>query len=85
MGRIEEPWEPFDIELLIEGQWERLLVVPDREALKYELFDQETSIGTVWPEETAEGSVWCAEGLIAKELVAQAGEQIDQYYLNKPE
>ncbi|MCX2451777.1 hypothetical protein OQX61_10945 [Pedobacter sp. PLR] len=85
MGKIEEPWEPFDIQVLIEGQWERLLVIPDREDLRYELFDQETSIGQVWPEETAQGKVWCAEGLIAKELVDQVGEQIDQYYLNKPE
>lgn len=85
MGKIEEPWEPFDIQVLIEGQWERLLVIPDREDLRYELFDQETSIGQVWPEDTAQGKVWCAEGLIAKELVDQVGEQIDQYYLNKPE
>ncbi|MBC8984833.1 hypothetical protein H9X96_03485 [Pedobacter sp. N36a] len=85
MGKVEEPWEPFDIQVLIEGQWERLLVIPDREEPKYELFDQQTSVGQVWPEQTAQGRVWCAEGLIAKELADQAGEQIDQYYLNKPE
>lgn len=85
MGKVEEPWEPFDIQVLIEGQWERLLVIPDREELKYELFDEQTSIGMVWPDETSQGRFWCAEGLIAKELVDQVAEQIDQYYLNKPE
>lgn len=85
MGKVEEPWEPFDIQVLIEGQWERLLVIPDREEPKYELFDEQTSIGMVWPDQTPQGRLWCAEGLIAKELVDQVAEQIDQYYLNKPE
>ncbi|WP_316747408.1 hypothetical protein [Pedobacter gandavensis] len=85
MGKIEEPGEPFDIQVLIEGQWERLLVIPDLDASKYGLFDQETAIGQVWPEETGLGRIWCAEGLVARSLVAQVGEQIDQYYLNKPE
>ncbi|TDQ11776.1 hypothetical protein [Pedobacter metabolipauper] len=84
MSKIEEPWEPFNIELSIEGKPERLLVIPDREEPKYELFDQHTSIGTVWTETGKQGRFWCGEGLIVKELLDLIGEQIDTYTENKP-
>lgn len=77
MGKISESWEPFEIEVTIEGNPEKLLVIPDREETKYELFDQYTSIGTVWPDENKQGRIWCGEGLVARELLDQIGEQID--------
>jgi hypothetical protein len=84
MGRIEEPWEPFEIKVTIEGTPEKLLVIPDREEPKYEIFDQHTSIGTVWPEQGKQGKIWCGEGLVVKELLVQIGEQVDDYLVNKP-
>lgn len=74
MGKIAEPWEPFEIQVSIEGNMEKLLVVPDREEPRYEIFDQHTSIGTTWKDQDQ----WCAEGMIARELLDQIGEQIDE-------
>jgi len=85
MGKIEEPWEPFEIQVMIEGNTEKLLVIPDREEPgKYGVFDQHTAIGTVWPEQARQGRIWCGEGLMVKELLQQIGEQIDDYLQNKP-
>lgn len=78
MSKIAEPWEPFEIQVLIEGQMEKILVVPDRDEAKYQLFDDLTSLGSVWSEQKASGMVWCAEGMIARELLDQVGEQIEQ-------
>lgn len=74
MGKIAEPWEPFEIQVSIEGNMEKLLVVPDREESRYEIFDQHTSIGTAWKDQDQ----WCAEGMIARELLDQIGVQIDE-------
>ena len=79
MGKIAEPWEPFEIWITIEGNKEKFLVVPDREEPRYEVFDDHTSVGTVWTEQKDTNKIWCAEGAIAKELVDQIGEQIDSY------
>ncbi|MBB5636852.1 hypothetical protein HDE68_002765 [Pedobacter cryoconitis] len=84
MGNIEEPWEPFEIQVLIEGNNERLLVIPDMDEPKYEIFDEHTSIGTVWVENQKQARNWCGEGLVVKELLARIGEQIDDYLNNKP-
>lgn len=84
MGKVEEPWEPFEIDVMIEGQPESLLVVPDREEPKYEIFDQYTSIGTVWADQGKFGTVWCGEGLVVKELLDQIGQLIEDYVNNKP-
>lgn len=85
MGKIEEPWEPFNIQVMIEGKSEKLLVIPDREEPdKYELFDQYISIGTAWIEQGKQGKVWCGEGLMVKELLPAIGTQIDDYLQNKP-
>ncbi len=84
MKRVEEPWEPFEIVVMIEGESETLLVVPDREEPKYEIFDQFTSIGRVWSDQGRLGKFWCGEGLIVKELLDQIGESIDNYLNNKP-
>lgn len=84
MGRVEEPWEPFEIQVMIEGLPEKLLVIPDREEPKYEIFDQYTSIGTVWSDQGKLGKIWCGEGLVVKELLGQIGELIDDYLNNKP-
>lgn len=84
MGKIEEPWEPFNIQLTIEGNTEQLLVVPDQDGLKYEIFDQHTSIGTVWQVKQEQEKIWCGEGLIVRELIVQIGEQMDDYLDNKP-
>lgn len=78
MAKISEPWEPFDIQVVIEGKMEKILVIPDREEAKYELFDDHTSIGNVWTELKGTATVWCAEGMIARELLDQIGEQIEQ-------
>lgn len=78
MTRVAEPWEPFDIEVLIEGKTEKILVIPDPDEAKYQLFDDHTPIGNVWTEQRGTDTVWCAEGMIARELLEQAGEQIEQ-------
>lgn len=78
MSKIAEPWEPFEIQVLIEGQMEKILVVPDQDEAKYQLFDDLTSLGSVWSEQKGSGLVWCAEGMIARELLDQVGEQIEQ-------
>lgn len=82
MSKIEEPWEPFNIQVTIEGNTEQLLVIPDSDEPTYEIFDQHTSIGTVWQDPQA--GIWCGEGLIVRELMVQIGEQIDDYLNNKP-
>lgn len=79
MGKIAEPWEPFDIQVSIEGNMEKLLVVPDREEPKYSLFDDNTAIGTVWTTVGTQGRVWCGEGAVVLELLDQIGVQIDVY------
>jgi hypothetical protein len=38
MGKIAEQWEPFEIQVTIEGETKSLLVVPDREEPKYQIF-----------------------------------------------
>jgi hypothetical protein len=78
MSKIAEPWEPFEIQVLIEGKMEKILVVPDRDEAKYQLFDDRTSLGIVWSEQKGPGMTWCAEGMIARELLDQVGEQIEQ-------
>ena len=79
MGKITEPWEPFEIWVTIEGNKEKFLVIPDREEPKYEIFDDYTSVGTVWSEKSDSNKTWFAEGAIARELLDQIGEQIDSY------
>ena len=81
MEKIEAP---FEIQVVIEGNSEKLLVIPEREEPdKYELFDQYTPIGTVWKEEGKQGRVWCGEGLVVRELLIEIGEQIDDYVQSK--
>lgn len=79
MGKIAEPWEPFEIWVTIEGNKEKFLAIPDREEPRYEVFDDHTSVGTVWSEKNDSNTIWCAEGAIARELLDQIGEQIDSY------
>ena len=38
MGKIAEQSEPFEIQVTIEGETKSLLVVPDREDPKYQIF-----------------------------------------------
>ena len=64
---------------MIEGNMENLLVIPDDDRKKFTVFDGVTSIGTVWPESTDSGNIWCADGLMARELLDQIGEQIDTF------
>jgi hypothetical protein len=85
MGKIEEEWEPFEIQVNIEGQLRPLLVVPDREEPKYEVFDEHTSLGVMWREIADAGEIWCGEGVVVKALLATMGEQIEDYLANKPE
>jgi hypothetical protein len=84
MGKIEEEWEPFEIQVTIEGETKSLLVVPDREEPKYEIFDQYTSLGTIWQETDKTGKIWCGEGLVVTELLTQLGTQVEDYLNNKP-
>ena len=84
MGKIEEEWEPFEIQVTIEGETKSLLVVPDREDPKYEIFDQYTSLGTIWQETDKTGKIWCGEGLVVNELLTQLGTQVEDYLNNKP-
>nr|WP_068891959.1 hypothetical protein [Pedobacter panaciterrae] len=85
MGKIEEPGEPFGIQVIIEGNSEKLLIIPNPdEPNKYEVFDEYTSIGTVWSDQGKQGRIWCGEGFVVKELLQQIGEQINDYLQNKP-
>ncbi|MBB5437975.1 hypothetical protein HDC92_001649 [Pedobacter sp. AK017] len=84
MGKIAEEWEPFEIQVTIEGEIKSLLVVPAREELKYEVFDQLTSLGLIWQEIGKTGKIWCGEGIVVRALVAELGEQVENYLNNKP-
>ena len=84
MGKIAKEWEPFEIQVTIEGVPKTWLVVPDREEPKYEIFDQHTSLGLIWQEMGKTGKVWCGEGLVVRDLVASLGEQVENYLNNKP-
>ncbi|TCC93150.1 hypothetical protein [Pedobacter hiemivivus] len=84
MGKIEEEWEPFEIQVTIEGETKSLLVVPDREDPKYEIFDEYTSLGTIWQDTDKTGKIWCGEGLVVNELLTQLGTQVEDYLNNKP-
>lgn len=84
MGKIEEEWEPFEIQVILEGEVKPLLVVPDREEPKYAIFDQHVPLGTIWQEDDATGKIWCGEGVVVKALLAQLGEQTTDYLNNKP-
>ncbi|SMC89048.1 hypothetical protein [Pedobacter africanus] len=84
MGNIAEDWEPFEIQVTIEGEVKPLLVIPDREEPKYAIFDQHTSLGTVWQESGKQGKIWCGEGVAVQALIVQLGEQLEDYLNNKP-
>lgn len=84
MGKIAEEWEPFEIQVTIEGETKSLLVVPDREESKYQIFDQHTSLGLIWQENGKTGKVWCGEGMVVRALVTELGEQVENYLNNKP-
>ena len=84
MGNIEEGWEPFEVQVNIEGALRPLLVVPDQEEPKYEVFDHYTSLGTIWQELGETGKIWCGEGIAVKALLVPLGEQIEDYLTNKP-
>lgn len=81
MGKIEEKWDPFEIQVNIEGETKSLLVMPDREMPGYAVFDQHTLLGRIWKEP---GKTWCAEGVVVNALLAPIGEQIEEYLNNKP-
>lgn len=84
MGNIAEDWEPFEIQVTIEGEVKPLLVIPDREEPKYAIFDQHTSLGTIWRESGNTSNSWCGEGVVVKALLTQLGEQMEDYFNNKP-
>lgn len=84
MGKIAEEWEPFGIEVNIQGESRSLLVVPDREEPKYQIFDQHTSLGLIWREIGKTGKIWCGEGIVVRELLNELGEEIENYLNNKP-
>lgn len=84
MENIAEDWELFEIQVTIEGEVKSLLVIPYREEPKYAIFDQQTSLGMVWQESGKTGKFWCGEGLAVKALLMQLGEQLEDYFNNKP-
>ena len=84
MENIADAWEPFEIQVTIDGEVKPLLVIPDRDEPKYAIFDQYTSLGTVWQESGKTGKVWCGEGMAVKALLTQLGEQLEDYFNNKP-
>ena len=84
MGNIEEGWEPFEVQVIIEGEMRPLLVVPDLEEPKYAIFDQHTTLGVMWQELGGSGKSWCGEGMAVEALLEQLGEQIENYLQNKP-
>ncbi|MBE9597793.1 hypothetical protein [Pedobacter sp. MC2016-24] len=84
MGTIAEQWEPFEIEVMIEGKMKKLLVIPDREEPKYAIFDEHTLLGTIWQDTSDQGKFWCGEGLVVKEILPGLGEQVSEYLANRP-
>jgi len=84
MENVAEDWEPFEIQVTIEGEVKPLLVIPDREEPKYAIFDHHTSLGTVWQESGKTGKIWCGEGVAVSALLTQLGEQLEDYFNNKP-
>jgi len=58
---------------------EQMLVIPNSEENNYKVFDGITSVGTVWTELQEGKQVWCADGMIARELLDQIGEQIEAF------
>jgi hypothetical protein len=71
--------EPFEIQVMIEGGMEQMLVIPNSGENNYKVFDGITSVGTVWTELQEGEQVWCADGMIARELLDQIGEQIEAF------
>jgi hypothetical protein len=71
--------EPFDIQVMVEGNMESLLVIPNAEENNFKIFDDITYVGTVWTEDRDNKKVWCADGMIARELLDQIGQQIDAF------
>ncbi len=84
MARIEEDWEPFEIEVPIEGEPKAFLVIPEREEPTYKIFEQHTYLGVMWLEHRKTGKIWCGEGMVVKALALQLGEQIESYLSSKP-
>jgi hypothetical protein len=71
---------PFNITISIEGMPEQLYIVPEitgKKTTEYKVFDNKTYIGTVWADFNEQGRFWCAEGAMARELLAQIGQQIE--------
>lgn len=71
--------EPFNIQVMVEGNLESLLAIPHEEENNFKIFDNITFVGTVWEENRDGRKVWCADGLMARELVDQIGQQIDAF------
>lgn len=84
MENIADDWEPFRIQVTIEGKVKSLLIIPDREKPQYAVFDQHVPLGTIWQDSGKSGKIWCGEGVVVRALLTQLGEQIDDYLLNKP-
>ena len=84
MANIEEGWSPFQVQVIIEGALKPLLVVPDQEEPRYEVFDQYTSLGTLWQEQDKTGKIWCGEGTAVQALLEPLAAQIENYLANKP-
>ncbi|PYF68481.1 hypothetical protein [Pedobacter nutrimenti] len=71
--------QPFDIEVLIRGKKEVLLVIPDHESHKFMVFDGDIYLGTVLPMLEEEGVKWTSDKLMADELLAQIGDKIENH------
>jgi len=73
--------EPFDIQVTIGGQLERLRVVPENnqvEPHEYKLFKGEEYLGKVWPDCIDEGVCWYTSDLIAEDTLLKIGDAIER-------
>ena len=76
---MSENRDEFQISLSLEGLPEEIRVIPvgEGEESKYDLYNEEDYLGTVWPECVEEGVCWFSSDELAEDVVLKIGEAIE--------
>lgn len=73
--------ESFDISINMEGMPDELRIVPlssGEEDTKYEVYNDQDYLGTVWPECMEEGVCWFSSDELSEDTVLKIGEAIER-------
>ena len=72
--------DPFEISVSIQGLPDELKVIPmenAEEGQKYQIYNEQDYLGTVWPECVEKGMCWFSSDELAEDTTLKIGEAID--------